>query len=127
MIQEKNTNFNECTEASLLQSLKPFTRKKAIALLNTIKEQGDQLTFDDSGNVFIEGDVLPNANIFELLKDLLTGKSVKPEFLLFVKKLQSMGLSKYIPKRHIPKNTDVHENFNLLHPFNLDKWYYLGP
>lgn len=110
-----------------MKSLKQSTRKKAIALLNTIKEHGDQLTFDVTGNVFIDGDVLPNTNIYKLLINLFSGKNKEPGFIDFVRKLQAIGLSRFIPKKVIPKDNLYVDNPNQLHPFNVEKWYYLGP
>jgi nitrogen fixation protein len=44
----------------------------------------------------------------------------------FVLKLQEMGLSRYIPKKSLPKkdfdpNVIVEKN-----PFSMEKWYYIG-
>lgn len=110
-----------------MQSLKPFTRKKALQLIKTIKDQGDQLTFDNTGSVFLEGNTLPNANFFRLISSLFSGKHDEPGFSEFVKKLQEMGLSKFIPKKSKVSNVSVEVNLNTLKPFNVDKWYYIGP
>lgn len=93
--------------------------------MNHIKEQPDQLTFDDSGTVFIEGNALPQSNIYRLLQDLFCAKSKGAGYGAFVLKLQQMGLSRYIPKKSIPEPEPSTQN--AIPPYNLEEWYYLGP
>jgi len=92
-----------------------------------MKRQPDQLTFNDSGTVIIEGRSVPESNIKACLEALFSGKASPAGFKDFVVKLQQMGLSRYIPKKSLPSiefdpSKIVEEN-----PFSLEKWFYIGP
>ena len=125
IIQEKNLTFDKFDEKILLSKLKNNQNKKALEILRHIKDQPDQLTFDDKGTVFIEQTSLPNSNIYKLLQALLTSKSNEPGFSSFVLKLQQMGLSRFIPKKSQPPLDN--SSSVPIPPYNLDQWYYLGP
>lgn len=125
-MDEKNLTFDKFDESALLSKLKENQKRKARDILKHIKEQPDQLTFDDSGTVYIEGNALPQSNIYQLLQDMFCAKSKGPGYSAFVLKLQQMGLSRYIPKKSLPEQ-DQSEASKPLPPYNLAEWYYLGP
>lgn len=126
IVDEKNLTFNKFDEGALLSKLKQNQRRKALDILKHMKEQPDQLSFDESGTVFIEGNALPQSNVYKLLQDLFCAKSKGPGFNAFVLKLQQMGLSRYIPKKSIPE--PELGTVNKPHSsYNLEQWYYLGP
>lgn len=125
LVEEKNLGFNSFDEEALLSTLNKNQKKKALDILRHIKEQGDQLTFDGTGIVFIEGKSLPGSNIYQLLHSLFSAKPKSTGFAAFVAKLQQMGLSRFLPKKCLPVLKV--ENTNTSPPYNLEDWYYLGP
>ena len=122
-----SNRFNDFDENVLLKDFKPFQKKKAIAILSEIKKQPDQLTFDKNGTIFIEGNNIPNSNISVYLKALFSGKTKDIDgFQDFINKLQKIGLSRFIPKKCLPKykfdpSKSVEKN-----PFSMEKWYFIG-
>ena len=102
VLYQKNVLFNKFDESDLISGLKNFQKKKAEAILNVLKSQPDQLSFDTNGVVFIEGRSIPDSNIKEYLNALFTGgKKSNSGFQDFVIKLQQMGLSQYISKKSL--------------------------
>jgi len=126
VIYKNSQEFNSFDESHLLSGLKNFQKKKALAIISELKKQPDQITFDTNGTVIIEGKSIPESNISDYLKALFSGKSSPVGFKDFVLKMQEIGLSRYIPKKSLPKkdfdpNVIVEKN-----PFSMEKWYYIG-
>lgn len=126
LVHKSNVLFNQFEENHLLEGLKNFQKKKALAIINEIKKQPDQLTFDNNGTVYIEGNSIPDSNFKDFLIALSSGKSKPVGFKDFVIKLQQMGLSRYIPKKSLPiKEFDPKEIIDK-NPFSMEKWYFIG-
>ena len=126
IVYKANILFNKFDESDLLKGLKTFQKKKALSILNELKKQPDQLTFDTNGTVVIEGRSIPDSNIKTYLSALFSGKSSSPGFKDFVAKLQQMGLSSYIPKKSLPETEFDPEKIVEKDPFSLEKWYFIG-
>ena len=127
VVYKANDGFNNFDEAHLLKDFKKFQRKKAEAILSEMKKQPDQLTFDSTGVVIIEGKSVPESNIKDFLTCLFTGKPSNPiGFDDFIDKLQRIGLSRFIPRKRLPHKTFQIKNDDRGGPFSLEKWYFIG-
>lgn len=125
-MEEKNKDFDNFDENFILSKLKKHQKKKAKAILEQIKEHGDQLTFDKSGVVFIEGNSIPGSNIAYLLYCVLNAKKNAPGYEEFILKLQQLGLSQFIPKKSSSQESKIEIPIDSS-PYNTEGWYYLGP
>ena len=114
-------------ENALLKKVPKLFKKKASLLLKAFDERANEITWDASGHIYIDEQVLPNANIFQLFPYLFRKKSPKslPGILDFVQKLNSMGLSHLIncnvEKLKVPIKPSAAENESTMN------WWYLGP
>ena len=126
IVHKSNVLFNKFDESNLLNGLKTFQKKKALAIISEMKKQPDQLTFDSNGIVYIEGKSIPDSNIKDFLIALSSGKTKPVGFKDFVIKLQALGLTRYIPKKCLPIKEFDPTIIIEKKPFSMEKWYYLG-
>lgn len=126
IVHKSNVLFNKFDENHLLNGLKNFQKKKALAILSEMKKQPDQLSFDTNGIVYIEGNSIPDSNFKDYLIALTSGKKKPVGFKDFVIKLQQMGLSRYIPKKCLPIKEFDPKIIIEKNPFSLEKWYFIG-
>ena len=87
-----NDSFDE---NALLKRVPKLFKKKASLLLKAFDERANEITWDAAGNIYIDEQVLPNANIYQLFPYLFRKKSPKNLQGLsdLVQKLNTMGLS----------------------------------
>jgi len=120
-----NTSFDE--EALLKKVPKRF-KKDAIKLLKKFDEQPNDITWDAAGHIYINEQVLPNANINDLFPQLFKTKISKRTIGIndFIAKLESMGLSSMtrIKKSHLNLKPDSSKSSNLSN--KSQNWWYLG-
>ena len=85
-------------EHALLKKVPKRFKKNAAKLLKTFDEQPNEITWDSSGNIYIDEQVIPNADIFDIFPALFKKKPSKHAKGLpdLIQKLQSMGLSHLI-------------------------------
>jgi len=103
----ENDEADDFDEKKLL-SLVPYGHKKnAKRLLKIINENGQSLTFNSQGVIFINGVSVPNSNLFEIFPYLYKFKKPKniSGLMDFVNQLQTMGLSNLIVTR-LEKNPE---------------------
>ena len=120
----------------LLSKVPPGFHSKAKLLIEAFDKNPQQLTWNDEGELIINNESVPNANIYHLLPAiyktaLAKNKKTLPGFIEFVNQIGAMGLAKLIsPKlmrgfrRKIPIENE-NELYNDI--IKNDKWYYLGP
>jgi hypothetical protein len=123
----ENTDLNDSfDERRLLQDIPKRSKKNASMLLKVFDERPNEITWDSSGNIYINEAVIPNANIFKLFPFLFRKKNPKnlPGMLDFVNKLQAMGLSHLI-SCNLKTNTPTLEH-DRVKPSSSDKWWFLG-
>ena len=84
ILHKSNILFNKFDENHLLEGLKTFQKKKALAIISEMKKQPDQLTFDSNGIVYIEGKSIPDSNFKDYLIALTSGKNKPNGFKDFV-------------------------------------------
>ena len=97
IIRQNDLNDVYDENALLKKVPKPF-KKKALLLLKIFDERPNELTWDSSGNIYVDEQSIPNSNIFELFPYLFRKRIPKSLTGLpdFVAKLQKMGLSHLI-------------------------------
>ena len=118
-----NDSFDEHV---LLKKVPKQFKKNAATLLKTFDEQPNEVTWDSSGNIYIEEQVIPNANIFDLFPRLFKKKVSKAAIGLLdlLQKLESMGLSHLImcqTKTLIPLSNPTSSSTS-----STTNWWYLG-
>ena len=114
-------------ENALLKKVPKLFKKKASLLLKAFDERANEITWDASGNIYLDEQVLPNANIFQLFPYLFRKKS--PKHLQgisdLIQKLNAMGLSHLIncnvEKFKVPSKPSSGEGESTMN------WWYLGP
>ena len=126
-VQQNDLN-DRFDETGLLKRIpKPF-KKKASALLQIFDERPNEITWDSSGNIYLDEQSLPGANIFELFPYLYRKRSPKSLVGLtdVVNKLHSMGVAHLI-NRSMPSGKKVNEKSERSQKNELpDNWWYLG-
>ena len=85
-------------------------KKNASELLAFIDKNGEQLTFNSNGTLFIDQVAIPNSNIFELFPLLF--KTIKvsqkiPGLTDFCKKLTELGLSHLVSLKKLKKQNET--------------------
>ena len=132
----KNNDDNSIfDEAFLIQKLTPSLRPKAKLLVDAFNLNPQQISWNENGELTINEQSVPNANIYQLLpavlKTSVTKNKTLPGFIEFVTQIGSMGLGKLISpkllrglkrKEKIPNHTELYKDI-----MKTDKWYYLGP
>lgn len=126
VIYKSNVLFNKFDEQNLYKDLKNFNKKRASKIVLEMKKQPDQLSFNENGTVIVDGLNIPESNIKSCLEALFSGKGSPAGFKEFVVKLQEMGLTRYIPKKFLPKKDFDPQEIVEQNPFSLEKWYYIG-
>ena len=108
---------------------KPF-KKKAATLLQIFDERPNEITWDSSGNIYLDEQSLPGSNIFDLFPYLFRKRSPKSLTGLsdFVEKLKSMGLGHLISNSLLLKKGfsvgSTKTNLETTEP--PKNWWYLG-
>ena len=127
---DMNDSFDE---AALLRKVPKLFFKKAQRLLQAFDQRPNELTWDASGNIYIDEKVIPNANIRMLFPLLFSKKQTKTKIPVgmadFVQKLLSMDLGSLISKACV-------DNYKLYNVTKTDSskptsetktnWWYLG-
>ena len=119
-----NDSFDE---NALLKRVPKLFKKKALLLLKAFDERANEITWDAAGNVYIDEQVLPNANIFQLFPCLFRKRSPKNLAGIsdLVQKLNSMGLAHLIncnvQKLKVASQETSGDGESQMN------WWYLGP
>ena len=111
-------------EHHLLTRIPKTVRKKASELLKVFDQQPNEITWDSTGNIYVEGNVIPSANIFKIFP-LLFKKTVNkppPGMPDFVHKLREMGLSNLIACKNIALPSHISPKPST----SSQNWWYLG-
>ena len=122
-----NDSFDE---NSLLKKVPRLFKKKASLLLKAFDERANEITWDASGNIYIDEQVLPNANIYLLFPYLFRKRCPKNLLGLpdLVEKLNAMGLSHLfnckLEKIKVASKASSGEGESAESTIN---WWYLGP
>lgn len=123
------TDLNDSfDESALLKKVPKSHHTKAKTLLKHFDERPNELTWDSSGNIYIDEKVIPNANIFALFPLLFRRKVSKKHTGIddFLTKIQSMGLSSLIKLQS--KISTMPAVNSIINPDYIknEKWWFLG-
>jgi len=120
-------------EDKLLSSVPPTSRPKAQKLLTELKNFQDNLSYNDSGTITLNGHTLPNANFYEIFPLLYQQSKKRPKdsaLSLVVNELASLGLGHLIQRSFsaglLPRGQKyLKDRQSVRQKLNGD-WYYLG-
>lgn len=136
VVNQKNDQNTTASEALLISKVAPSLQSKAKLLLKAFNENPQQLTWNDKGELFVNDESVPNANIFDLLPAVFkisVQKNKKlPGFIDFVNQIGNMGLAHLIhPKllRGFKRQKKIIDQDELYVKVTAKdkKWYFLGP
>ena len=119
-------DYNDSFDQSkLLTCIPKQFKQKASTLLKCFDERPNEITWDSTGNIYLDEQSLPNSNIFEVFPYLYRKRSKKSLQGLndFILKIQSMGLGHLIyasvkVKAPAEKSTSNEKSLN--------PWWYLA-
>jgi len=100
-------------EAKLLETLSPHLRAKANLLLNKLKPYSSDIRFEKNGTLYINNQILPDANSFELFPLLFKPSSFTkhPGLQTLVNEIATLGFSNLISRYYSAGLTPRGKNF----------------
>ena len=117
----------------LIKSVQPVFQIKARNLLNALDENPLEINFSTKGEVFIDNNSIPNANIFKIFPELFVKKTVKPLPGLseVVTKIASLGLGHFINRgitKGLKRTLNSSHNFEELNQQikKTKSWWFIG-
>lgn len=123
-------------DRKLIDSVRSGDRQKATLLLKKLKNHSSDIHFNsDDGSIYIDGQILPDANITELFKFLFRPAhySTHNHLQTVVNEIASLGygnlLSRYYSVGLIPKGKNVIKNRHEIHRYLKERnvpWYHVG-
>lgn len=121
----QNDMNDKYDENALLRRVPKPSKKKAAALLKIFDERPNDVTWDSSGNIYLDEESLPNSNMFELFPYLFRKRAPKNLNGLqdLIQKLTAMGLSDMIL---CAKKVKEEKNVASKEVTPPDNWWYLG-
>ena len=134
-VVEKDDENSTAAEDYLLKTIPHRFHERTKQLINICNQSPQQLTWTSDGQIFINQQSVPLANIFKLLPAIFKPNSANrklPGFDEFVTQIATMGfghLMSPVLTRGLRRKSKI-ENQNELYSEikDLDKnWYYLGP
>jgi len=136
-VVQKDDGNSTAAEDNLLKTVPQRFREKTKELINICNKSPQQLTWNSDGQIFINQQSVPLANIFTLLPAIFKPTSVNrklPGFDELVTQIATMGfahlMNPCLTRGLRRKLTQKIENENELYADILEldkKWYYLGP
>lgn len=135
VVENKNDQSTSISEDLLLEKVAPSLRSKGKLLLEAFNQNPQQLIWNDAGEITINEETLPNANILQLFPAVFKTSVIKnktlPGFIEFVNQIAAMGLGHLIsPKllRGFKRKEKIQNQVELYNQIiKNDKWYFLGP
>ena len=129
---DQNDQFDQQHLISLIPKLH---KQKAIRLLQALEEQPQEITFNSKGDIFLNSQSLPGANIYVLFPALFKRRTPKalvgyPEF---TQKLSEMKLTHFISAQSMKAdNLKSSHTAHAIHQASgsgskQSPWWYIGP
>ena len=75
---EKSVQHDHFDQKQLINSVQPIFQSKAEQLLKALDENPLEVTFNSKGELFIDSNSIPNANIYKIFPELFVRKTKKP-------------------------------------------------
>ena len=103
-------------------------KNNAIELLNYFDKNGEKITFNSAGTIFIDQVSLPNSNIFEIFPILFRKNSSRkkvPGLYDFIERLEQLGLAHLISigKKKTPESKKEQFEEKGLSKESSNYWY----
>ena len=131
---KKSVPHDSYDKEELIKSVQPVFQSKARDLLNALDENPLEINFSTKGEIFINNNSIPNANIFKIFPELFVKKSVKPlpGMSEIVTKIASLGLGHFINRgitKGLKRSKNSSHNFEDLHQQikKMKSWWFIGP
>ena len=130
IILHKSREHDQFDHAALIQKLPKLFQDRATKLLAVFDNHESQLTFNESGTLFIKGTAIAQSNFFQLLPCLFKSspKRVLPGFNELVTQICSMGYGKLINTslvRGLHRSQPIPNSLEIMKDIKKN-WYYLG-
>lgn len=112
----------------LLKRVPVKLQANAKNLLKALDERPDELTWDSTGNIFINQNAIPSADMFNIFPRLFKKQHPKrmKGFQDVVQKLKSMGLAHLIQTPSTPKIKQEGEGNTKSEKIGDIQWWYIG-
>ena len=131
-VEPENHDF-QLDEDKLLANVKTRYKEKAQKLLAELKKHSDAISVGPNGEIFISGELLPEANfytLFPLLYRATKNYRRNTALVTLADELATLGLGHLILRNYsvgiTPKGTNYFKGRAELKKFSHKKWYYLG-
>ena len=133
IIQHKSREHDQFDHAAVIQKLPKLYQERAKKLLEVFDLNEDQLTYNETGILFINGVAIIGSNFFQMLPHLFGAKPkrVLPGFNQLVTQICSMGYGKLINgslvrglhrSKPIPNTPEIMKELK-----SIRDWFYIGP
>ena len=133
IVMHKTREHDQFDHGALIAKLPKLYQERAIKLLEVFDNHESQLTFNETGTLFINGLAIPLSNFFLMLPHLFgpKPKRVMPGFDALVTQICSMGYGKLINgslMRGLHRSKPIPNSPQLLKDLQSKKtkWYFLG-
>jgi len=120
-------------EHSLLKKIPAKFKERAAKLIEAFDEFPTIMSWDKAGVVFLDGNSIPNSNIYELMPELFKANPDKNKsgFSELVKKIAALGYGHLINKtilKGLQRREKIEKQSELYNYVskNPKKWYYIG-
>ena len=132
---DNDLSSDDIDENRLVNSVRIRNRDKARELLSKLKEHSDYISFESNGDIVINGEQLPNGNIYKLFPLLfrpIKNHRDNASLAALLDAIASLGLGHLILRNYTVGITPKGKNYLqgrgelLQHLKNKQPWFYLG-
>lgn len=130
LVIHKSQQHDQFDHQSIIKKLPELYQKRAAELLIAFDSNPSEITFDESGIVYIDQKSLPGSNFFKILPELYKVKpnTKLPGFDEIVTRIASLGYSQLINRkltRGLSRKKNIDNSF-YFKTKDLKNWWYLG-
>lgn len=131
LVIHKSQQHDQFDHSSIIKTLPAPYQKRAAELLIVFDSNPSEITFDESGIIYIDQKSLPNSNFFKILPELYKTKpkTKLPGFDELVTRIASLGFGHLINRTltlGLNRKKAIDRNAYLAIK-DLKNWFYLGP
>ena len=132
IVIHKSREHDQFDHSAIVKKLPKLYQDRALKLLEVFDNHESQLTFNESGTLFINGAAVSGSNFFQMLPHLFGSrpKRVLPGFNQLVTQISSMGYGKLINGsllRGLHRTNLIPNSPELMKEIQKkSNWYYLG-
>ena len=130
IISHKSSEHDKFDHSSIISKLPKAYQERATKRLEVFDNHPSQLTFNETGTLFINGNVISQSNFFNLLPHLFSHKpkTFLPGFNQLVTQICSIGYGKLINgtlMRGLHRTKQIENGPQIMKDLKKN-WYYLG-